>query len=467
MILRKPRRPRSLKWSLVLRIALLQGIMITLLIPLLIVGLMMFGVASMNDYEGGTADVIKDALARDANGKLVLKPTRELADLRRTEKNLWYVVRDKQGNVLREGAIPPALAPFADQLDNISEARFSWKMGKAPDRPAGIVMWEDDTGAGTVQILAGTEGKLSWVRLGLAAWEFFLVVILPVVGVMALATLFVTPWVVRGALRSLGAAANEAGQIDIDKRGVQLPLKGVPTEVTPLVNAVNEALVRLDTGYERHRRFLTDAAHELRTPVAILNTRVASLPPTPERARVLRDAARLSTLTDQLLDLQRLGRQVDHFTKIDLVEIARSVVLDMAPIAFSSGYEVAFEPAVETLSATGDRASIERAVTSLVQNAIEHGGNRGRITINVVKPATIEILDEGEGVPEEERKKIFQPFYRLRPHDHGAGLGLNLVQEIMQLHGGRIEVLDGRPGALFRISFPKPQKETAASRKGC
>lgn len=467
MIFRRPRRPRSLKWSLVLRIVLLQGILITLLVPLLIVALIMFGVASLNDYEGGTADVIKDALARDSNGKLILNQTRELAELRKTEKNLWYVVRDKQGNVLKEGTIPPALAPFADQLDNISEARFSWTKGKVADRPAGIVMWEDGTKAGTVQILAGTEGKLSWGRMAYGAWDFFLVVILPVVGVMALATLFVTPWVVRGALRGLGAAASEAGQIDIDKRGVQLPLKGVPMEVTPLVNAVNEALVRLDNGYERHRRFLTDAAHELRTPVAILNTRVASLPPTPERARVLRDAARLSTLTDQLLDLQRLGRQVDSLAKVDLVEIARSVVLDMAPIAFSSGYEMAFEPAVEKLAATGDRASIERAVTSLVQNAIEHGGNRGRITISVVRPATIEILDEGEGVPEDERKKIFQPFYRLRPHDHGAGLGLNLVQEIMQLHGGRIEVLDGSPGALFRISFPTRPKKEEAPRKGC
>lgn len=458
MILRKPRRPRSLKWSLVLRIAVLQGILITLLIPLLLVALVMFGAANMNDYEGGTADVIKDALSRDAGGKLILKPTRELAELRKTEKNLWYVVRDKQGNMLREGTIPPAMAPFANQLDNIGDARFSWTMGKA-DRPAGIVAWEDDTGAGTVQILAGTDGKLSWTRMALAGWDFFLVVILPVVGVMALATLFVTPWVVRGALRGLGAAASEAGQIDIDKRGVQLPLKDVPTEVTPLVNAVNDALVRLDTGYERHRRFLTDAAHELRTPVAILNTRVASLPPTPERARVLRDAARLSTLTDQLLDLQRLGRQVERFGPLDLVEIARSVVVDLAPMAFSSGYEMAFEPMVETLPATGDRASIERAVTSLVQNAIEHGGNRGRITIGVTRPAVIEILDEGEGVPVGEREKIFQPFYRLRPHDHGAGLGLNLVQEIMQLHGGRIEVLDGRPGALFRMSFPLPPKD--------
>lgn len=466
MIFRKPRRPRSLKWSLVLRIAVLQGIMITLLIPLLIAVLVMFGVADMNQYEGGTADVIRDALTRDADGKLALKPTDDLLKLRKTEKGFWYVVRDKQGGMLREGAIPAAMAPFEGLLDNISEARFSWTMGKAA-LPAGVVVWEDNTGAGTVQILAGTDGELSWTRLAIAAWDVFVILILPVAGVMALATLFVTPWVVRGALRGLGAAANEAGQIDIDKRGMQLPLNGVPMEVTPLVNAVNEALVRLDNGYERHRRFLTDAAHELRTPVAILNTRVASLPPTPERARVLRDAARLSTLTDQLLDLQRLGRQVDRFAKIDLVEIARSVVVDMAPIAFSSGYEMAFEPAVEKLAATGDRASIERAVTSLVQNAIEHGGNRGRITISVTRPATIEILDEGEGVPEDERKKIFQPFYRLRSHDHGAGLGLNLVQEIMQLHGGRIEVLDGSPGALFRISFPTRQKEAAASRKGC
>ncbi|TGV95854.1 histidine kinase dimerization/phospho-acceptor domain-containing protein, partial [Mesorhizobium sp. M2E.F.Ca.ET.154.01.1.1] len=121
------------------------------------------------------------------------------------------------------------------------------------------------------------------------------------------------------------------------------------------VKAVNAALARLDKGYERHKRFLTDAAHELRTPVAILNTRLASLPATPERARLLQDAARLSTLADQLLDLQRLDRQAEHFRPVDLVAVARNVMVDLAPMAFAAGYEMSFEPTKDKLAVRGDR----------------------------------------------------------------------------------------------------------------
>lgn len=220
------------------------------------------------------------------------------------------------------------------------------------------------------------------------------------------------------------------------------------------MKAVNGALDRLDKGYERHKRFLIDAAHELRTPVAILNTRITSLPATPERARLLQDTARLSTLTDQLLDIQRLGRQTQQFTRFDLVAVARGVVVDLAPMAFAAGYEMSFEPARGELFANGDRTAVERAITNLVQNAIEHGGNAGRITIGVNSPATIEVSDEGDGVPAAEREKIFEPFYRLRPRGHGAGLGLNLVHEIMQIHGGRIELAGSdRKGACFRLVF--------------
>ncbi|MEP6565662.1 MAG: ATP-binding protein [Mesorhizobium sp.] len=116
---------------------------------------------------------------------------------------------------------------------------------------------------------------------------------------------------------------------------------------------------------------------------------------------------------------------------------------------------MSFEPEKETLVATGDRTAIERAVTNLIQNAIEHGGHAGKIAVSVIAPAVIEVRDEGGGVPPAERERVFAPFYRLCPKEHGAGLGLNLVQEIMQLHGGRIEIFDGEPtDACFRMTFP-------------
>ncbi|MBZ9987572.1 HAMP domain-containing histidine kinase [Mesorhizobium sp. BH1-1-5] len=446
------RRPRSLKWSLVLRIAILQCVMLTLIIVVIIGAMLATGLIP-HDYEDGTMDVLADAVTREANGALVLKENSDLTKLRSEVPDLWFIIRDKQGHRLREGTAPVAYQPFVGLLDNISDARIDLAIGEAAP-PGGKIRWTD-TAAGNVQIMCGTKGGLSLLRVLGQAPELFLRGILPLAGLMALATLFVTPWVVRGALSSLGRAATAAGQIDIDKRGAQLPLDGVPKEVTPLVDAVNAALSRLDAGYARHKRFLTDAAHELRTPVAILNTRLAALPATPERARLLQDAARLSTLADQLLDLQRLDRQAEHFGPVDLVLLARNVVVDLAPMAFAAGYEMAFEPAKETLVVRGDRTAIERAVTNLVQNAIDHGGKAGRITISLITPAVIEVLDEGDGVPTSERERIFEPFYRLHPQDHGAGLGLNLVRDLMQLHGGKIEVLDGKAGgACFRMIFP-------------
>ncbi|MEO5756666.1 MAG: HAMP domain-containing sensor histidine kinase, partial [Mesorhizobium sp.] len=414
------RRPRSLKWSLVLRIALLQCAMLTLIIVGIIAVLLATGLIP-HDYEDGTMDVLADAVTRDAKGGLVLNETPDLKMLRAGVPDLWYIIRDKQGHRLQEGTVPAAFQPFVGLLDTIADARIDHDIGQAAP-PDGKIRWTD-TAAGNVQIMSGTKGGLSLLRLLSQAPLFFLQGILPLAGLMGLATLFATPWVVRGALSGLGHAAAEAARIDIDKRGVQLPLKDVPMEVAPLVKAVNAALGRLDRGYERHKRFLTDAAHELRTPVAILNTRLASLPATPERARLLQDAARLSTLTDQLLDLQRLDRQAVLFEQVDLVAIARSVIVDLAPMAFSAGYEMSFEPERETLTVAGDRTAIERAVTNLVQNAIEHGGQTGKITVKVIAPAIIEVHDEGGGVPPAERERIFEPFYRLRPQDHGAGLG--------------------------------------------
>ena len=452
-------KSRSLKWRLVFRIAVLQGIMLTLLIVLIFAVMLGTGVIP-HQYEGGTMDVLADAVTRDADGGLELKETPALAKLRATVPDLWFIIRDKDGHRLEEGAVPAEFQPFAERLDNISDARFDREIGEA-EPPEVRVRWID-TGAGNVQIMSGTKGELSLSRLAMQAPHFFVQAILPLTGLMALSTLFVTPWVVHGALRGLGDAATAAERIDISQRGLQLPADNVPDEIRPLVKAVNDALGRLDRGYERHKRFLSDAAHELRTPVAILTTRIAALPPSTERTRLLQDAARLSTMTDQLLDLQRLDRQMQDFAPVDLVDAARTVVVDLAPIAFAAGYEMSFEPDLSSILATGDRTAIERAVTNLIQNAIEHGGNTGRINIGVAAPAIIEVSDEGDGVPPDERERIFEPFHRLRPRNHGAGLGLNLVREVMQLHGGRIELLEDRAsGACFRLTFRPTTGETA------
>jgi signal transduction histidine kinase len=278
----------------------------------------------------------------------------------------------------------------------------------------------------------------------------------PLVVLMALATMIATPIVIRRALEGLQATAGEAAQININQRGARLSAERVPEEVRPLVNAVNDALGRLDDGYERQSRFLTDAAHELRTPIAILNTRLESFPASPENARLMEDVARLSILAEQLLDLERLKRGSYQFAPVDLVRLGERVAANLAPLAIAGGYKLSLEVQENPVVVMGDQSALERAVVNLVQNAIEHGGHRGTITLSVQSRGVVEVTDEGPGISVEDRERIFEPFHRLETRDRGVGLGLNLVREIAELHKGSIVVLDGgKGGARFRMSLPQ------------
>ncbi|WP_316165783.1 MULTISPECIES: HAMP domain-containing sensor histidine kinase [unclassified Bradyrhizobium] len=447
--------PRSLKWQLVVRLAVMQAAMLGLLgvLVLVVLGAMWRSGVLGDDYEGTAIDVLTEAVGRNADGELVLRPTSDLARLRSENADLWFIVRDGQGHRLSEGIVPADLAQIANALDQIGEARLGQGRGEAVP-PAAIVRWVD-TAAGKVQMLTAAKGRVSVRKVIATAQPLFLNVVLPIIGLMTLATLLVTPFVVRRAMAGLGRAADEAKRIDIDRSGVRLTMDDVPIEVVSLVRAVNDALGRLDKGYEGHKRFLADAAHELRTPIAILTARVSSLPPGPEKIRLLEDTTRLTVLTGQLLDLQRLDQQGLQSAPVDLVGVAERVVLDLAPLAFAAGYEMTFEAEIEHVMVEGDQTALDRALTNLVQNAIDHGGRGGTITVRVARAGWIEVCDEGNGIPSTDHHQVFEPFYRLRQGGRGAGLGLDLVQKIMRLHGGHAEIVVGpSKGACLRMVFP-------------
>lgn len=449
--------PKSLKWRLVGHLAVMQAVLLVLLtaVILIVIGFMWRSGYLGDSYEGNTIDVLVEAVDRDAQGGLILRTTPELMRLRSEKPDLWFVLRDTEGHRLSEGTVPADVAPFVDMLDRIDDALLASPTDVTAN-PVGVVRWAS-TNVGRIQMLTPAKGRLS-VRKIIAAIEPMLVnAALPILGLMTLATLLATPFVVRRAMVGLGRASGDAERIDIDRSGVRLSMQGVPAEVVPFVNAVNHALDRLDKGYEGHKRFLADAAHELRTPIAILTTRIASLPAGLDRTRLLEDTTRLTILTGQLLDLQRLDQREVSLTPVDLVAIAERIVLDIAPLAFAAGYEMALEPEAGHVTVSGDETALDRALANLIQNAIDHGGRRGTITIRVARAGWIEVCDEGDGIPPAEREQIFEPFYRLRQGGRGAGLGLDLVQKIMHLHGGHIEVVTGpTKGACLRMVFPSP-----------
>jgi len=441
----------QLSWRLVA----LQALLLTMLVVCLIAALCATGVLVVPRDEDHVIAIVQRAVTRDAQGGLALRPTAELKELRENTPDLWFLVRDRQGHSFSEGTVPPEFARIGDALDQISQARLGWQMFEDDPRKPPARLKRVNSDAGPVQVLTATQGPMTGAKTVLATALAFMAIALPGLLLMAAATFVATPIVVRRAFAGLDTTADQARQIDFRERGSRLSADHLPLEVAPLVTAINDALKRLDDGYSRHQRFVADAAHELRTPIAILNTRLESLPSGPEKTRLLEDAARLATLAEQLLDIQRFDQCRDPFTRIDLVTVAQNVAADLAPLAIAAGYELSVETECNCVETLGDRAALERALTNLVQNAIQHGGRRGTITVRVAKPATIEVTDEGSGIPQNQRTLIFDPFYRLAPLDRGAGLGLNMVREIARLHGGDVSVLDGpKGGECFRLTLP-------------
>lgn len=471
----KKARTRSLQWILVRRMILLQAATLLIFIVLCAAALWIANPRLLIDNEAAVA-AIKEAVGRDGNGKLIVHETEQLASFREGFPNVWYIVRDGSGQSVRFGTVPDVYARnFGDLLGEADHATIGFS---EDDLRPEAYLEKAGTKAGTVQIIAGTrssretdglelsisatvdvarnpDGSRNWEKALPALTIIILILLLPIVLVMGATTLVTTPAVVRRSFAGLVETVRQAARIDIGTRAMQLPVKNVPQEIAPLVHAFNEALARLAQGYDRHNRFLTDAAHELRTPIAILRTRAELLKQEPQSVRLLHDIERLSHLAQQLLDHQLLDRPTDQRQTVDLCDLVSRVAADFAPLAIEAGYDLAFEPPSNKARVEVNVLQIERALANLVRNAIEHGGGSGTITIAIDGTGGIEVRDEGPGIPAAERENVFEPFYRLQPQSRGAGLGLNLARQIALLHDGTIRILTGSwRGARIRMELP-------------
>lgn len=447
-------RPHSLKRRLLWRLLVLQGALLAVFGLLIVLAL--YGTNIAKDADNAV-EILQQALAPDRDGRMTLRETPDLAKLRREIPTLWYIIRDQRGQELRHGRIPPEFASIGGALDRVSQARLGYLIDD--DKSTGARLKRVDTSNGRVQILTTEQGRV--MAPGRVSWlilSVLVTVMLPLLLLMTLVTSIATPKVVRWSLKSLEPVVEIARKLDVERRGERLPVAGVPDEVLPLVSAVNDALGRYDEGHERRRRFLVDAAHELRTPVAILNARLESMPSSPERARLLQDVARLSVLAEHLLDLQRLDRTNPNFQPVDLVDLGRQTAANLAPLAISSGYQLEFETLADTARVAGDALALERVLVNLVQNAIEYGGNSGTITIFVTRDGDqgiVEVSDQGPGIRVEHREKVFERSYRVHDSQRGNGLGLNLVRDLVRLHRGTVDIVDApRGGACFRLALP-------------
>ena len=244
-----------------------------------------------------------------------------------------------------------------------------------------------------------------------------------------------------------------------------LPETGLPRELRPLVDALNQFNARLRGLFERQAQFIAEAAHELRTPLAALKARLELGRRSDDSAQwrqALDEAAgsteRLSQLANQLLSLARIESGARAIAeggaqRLELGGLARELGLALAPLAHARGVALALE-AEEAVWVDGEPTLLSELLCNLLDNALAHTPAGGNVILRVLAPAILEVEDDGPGIPPEEREKVFERFYRRNPAGSGAGLGLAIVGEICRAHRARISLLDGTAGGLcVRVEF--------------
>lgn len=269
------------------------------------------------------------------------------------------------------------------------------------------------------------------------------------------AILLVTYWTLRASLSSLTELSRQAAMIGPETLGQRLRVDTVPMEVRPMVVAVNAALDRVAAAFRQQRRFTADAAHEMRTPIAILRAHLGTVD--DKHAHALgRDLLALDRVVGQLLKLAQVdSMSVSLHEGLDLHEVAVQVAILMGPAAIARDRGIAVI-GDEHVLVRGDANTLEVALRNLVENALNHTPVGSEVEISVsAQQRSFSVLDRGPGVAADDRDRIFERFWRHQRNTmDGAGLGLSIVSRIVAAHGASIQVSErAAGGAVFTIAF--------------
>jgi len=273
------------------------------------------------------------------------------------------------------------------------------------------------------------------------------------------------------ALKPVDRMTATARRISAEHLSQRVDETGTGDELDNLAKTLNQMLTRLDAAFSQVRRFSADASHELQTPLTILKGElevVLRSTRTPEEYRATLESAleevdRIAHLVEGLLLLARAEAGVLRMDRqeVDLGQVLEEVYTRLKPLADSRRIELRLGT-IEPLPIRGDRDRLQRMTSNLLDNAIKYTGAEGRVTIGLEHDsrwASIIVSDTGSGIPIEEQKHIFQPFYRTAEArslaEWGTGLGLSIAQSIAAAHGGTIQVESvlGR-GSSFRVLIP-------------
>jgi len=368
-----------------------------------------------------------------------------------------FVVRDTKGAVLVSSS-PAAEVRRVDPSDDPGGGAQA-KGAAPPQRTLTGAFARVETMAGPVVVEVGEPESANSEEVRRAGQES-LEDVVPILVPFILAALVIGVYTIRNSLAPLAAVARQAAAITPSETHHRLTQVGLPRELEPLVAAVNGALDRLDEGFRRQREFTADAAHELRTPLAILAAHLENLGDGGAAATLREDVARMGRLVGQLLSVAQLeALAVAPDDVADLHALARDVAESMAPLAVQQGKEIAVVGPDAPIRVRGNGESLRQAIRNLAENAVQYTPEGTSVEIEVTTEPAIRVSDHGPGVPTELRERVTQRFWRAnRSNGDGSGLGLAIVKRIADAHGGQLEI-DGAPGggARFTLRLPPGQ----------
>lgn len=460
---KKPSQP-SLRRALLLRL-------LTPLVPLLLAGV---GVAFYMSYhfvnEAYNRSLFRATLALAdqvavENGEVIVDLPQAAFEMLEYDKDDWiyYKVTGPGGEFITgyEDLPPPPVATPIPDHHYYYRARYE---GKEISVAAFYLSLQGTSAHGMVLVqVAETTAKRSRF-----AQEIIVGMVLPQLLMVILATCMV--WL--GVGRGLVPLEKLRRQIASRSHRDLSPLHEVdsPVEVLPILEAMNGLIARLDQAMAQQQRFVADASHQLRTPLAGLKTQaeIALKEEDPAQLRhalkqIQTSSTSLAHMVSQLLSLARLEPGVVETAQrepVDLVSLAREVTGAEVPTALSKQIDLGFE-SIGSSQVQGNPALLRELLSNLIDNAVRYTQQGGQITVSVSEDdthVTLAVEDNGPGIPEEQRERVFERFYRVLGTDQeGCGLGLSIVQEVARRHAAQVllETPPSGQGTLFRVIFPR------------
>jgi two-component system OmpR family sensor kinase len=372
------------------------------------------------------------------------------------KKRAYFVIWRGDRSILKATAVPSGV-PAAPVDDGSQSSRPTIK-----ERGEYREVWM--RGPRETRIVVGRIVAKEWADLHAFAWQ--LAGIGAAVLVVGLAGGF---WLSARIFRPIAAMSAAASAISATNLSTRIETANVDVELAGLAQVLNAMFDRLEGAFERQQQFTADASHELRTPLAILraNAELAlSQSRSPQEYRhtietCLRAANRMSALVQGLLTLARsdAGALVMQFQSVRLDELIAECLTLFKPLADEKKITLTADLAPATVN--GDPDSLVQLISNLLSNAIQHNHVGGKVHVGLTSAAVLTVTDTGPGIPEKDRPRIFERFFRVDKArartSGGTGLGLAICQAIVTAHGGTIDFeCAEQSGTTFRVTFPTP-----------